>query len=347
MTRNLKFWLAGAMVLLLCFSLIWSWWSNRGLITIHANKEPLGKVIDSIAWQGDIKLVTNLDRNSPVTLWFDKVPLTDALERLSGATDARWSVGYLFAPAQSAIKEALGAFANGQLPENWRMFRVGGGFDMFQDEDLSPIDPRRMKCAPAPTEQKLHSYLESFAQLTDAMAAVPKDWNPDLNKTLKEEEVPKVAKLMAKYSKSEMQETFILMGWRQREEGQQAQNNDDGTRRTQWRQGGGGPGGGRGNFNPEAMAKRVEQQIALLPPDRQAEARAQYEQERAFWQELRNLPEEERRKKMEEHMNDPAVQERMAKREDYRDSRSSPEKRVERAKRYNDRKQQIKNGKTQ
>jgi hypothetical protein len=63
---------------------------------------------------------------------------------------------------------------------------------------------------------------------------------------------------------------------------------------------------------------------------------------RAFWESVRNLPEEERRAKMEEHFNKPEVQEQMEVRQNARDAKSPPERREERMRRYLDRKNQMK-----
>ena len=76
-----------------------------------------------------------------------------------------------------------------------------------------------------------------------------------------------------------------------------------------------------------------------LPPAERAEAEATHK----FFQELRDLPREEREAKF---MNDPAVQERLEKGMSSRDARRSPQQRMERSRKYVENKQAIKSGQT-
>jgi hypothetical protein len=59
---------------------------------------------------------------------------------------------------------------------------------------------------------------------------------------------------------------------------------------------------------------------------------------RQFWQEVRDLPEDQRRAKAQEFFNRPEVAERMEDRRLARDAKRTPEQRIERSKRYWDRK---------
>ena len=82
----------------------------------------------------------------------------------------------------------------------------------------------------------------------------------------------------------------------------------------------------------------MESRIAQMPPDQQAAAKAELDRQQALWQEIRELPEEQRREKMRELMADPANQERMENRAASRDSRRTPQQRLERYRRYATRK---------
>jgi hypothetical protein len=107
----------------------------------------------------------------------------------------------------------------------------------------------------------------------------------------------------------------------------------------------GQPGGqrfGREGMNPEWLAQRVEAAIAQLPPDERQAAKSEFDSMRKFWEEVRALPEDQRRAKMEEFFNRPEVQEKMEERMAARDARRSPEQREKRMKNYIERKKQIK-----
>ena len=90
--------------------------------------------------------------------------------------------------------------------------------------------------------------------------------------------------------------------------------------------------------NPERLAERVEAQIALLPAAEQAKAREDFQTMRDFWQSVRDLPEEERRDKAREFFNRPEVQDRMEDRRLAREAKMTPEQRIDRSKRYWERK---------
>lgn len=92
--------------------------------------------------------------------------------------------------------------------------------------------------------------------------------------------------------------------------------------------------------DPTVVARRVEQQIAALPPSEQPAARAEWEKERAFWEEIRQLTPEQRRARMQERMDDPAVQEKVENAQANRDAKTPPEKRRDRYRSYLNRKAQ-------
>ena len=96
-------------------------------------------------------------------------------------------------------------------------------------------------------------------------------------------------------------------------------------------------------MNPEWMAQRAEAAIAQLPPDEQKIAKADFDEMRKFWAEVRALPEDQRRAKMEEFFNRPDVQDKMEERMAARDARRSPEQREKRMQKYVAQKEQIKN----
>jgi hypothetical protein len=82
----------------------------------------------------------------------------------------------------------------------------------------------------------------------------------------------------------------------------------------------------------------VRTRIALLPPDRRATALAEYEERKKFFEEISQLPEAERRQKLEERMNQPATQARMENGMTRRGAMQTAEQRAERYRNYAERK---------
>lgn len=95
-------------------------------------------------------------------------------------------------------------------------------------------------------------------------------------------------------------------------------------------------------MNPEWIAQRAEAAIAQLPKEAQAAAKAELDEMRQFWTDVRSLPEDQRRAKMQEFFSRPDVQEKMAARQEARDNRRTPEQREQRMKSYVERKSQMK-----
>ena len=79
-----------------------------------------------------------------------------------------------------------------------------------------------------------------------------------------------------------------------------------------------------------------------MPPKEQPAAKAEFDAMHKLFAEVRSLPDDQRRAKMDEIFNRPEVQDRMAERADARDARRTPAKREQRMKSYVERKQQMK-----
>jgi hypothetical protein len=62
-------------------------YTNWGLVTVKVNDAPLRKVINSIEWQGWVKIYTNLPPDTKVTMYVDHVPLAEAMETLAANVD--------------------------------------------------------------------------------------------------------------------------------------------------------------------------------------------------------------------------------------------------------------------
>lgn len=318
----------------------WMTYSRWGLVTVNADGRPLSEVIRSIEKQAGITLRTNLDPTLPVQMHVQRVPLTEALETLSTVTDSRWRLSYFMAPNKAEIASALGSVAAGQRPEGWKIaYLPVFGTPGAEIEDLPPdprTDPWDVK---APAERTFQAYAEDAARHVSASFSFPETWNPAVTKTLKPGPISKLAPQLASAAGGKVEEVFLLQKSQRRgpddEEGERPARTDRGERRSD---------GPPGNFNREAMEQRMEAEIAKLPTEKQAAARKEMDERRAFFTSLRDLPEAERRSKMEDFFSRPEIQERMEERDAQRDARRTPEQRVERYKKYVERKTAQKNG---
>lgn len=377
MLNNRVLLLAGVAALL-AVVMIWKWVAGWGYVTVNVHDAPLAKVIESIESQGGVKIRTNADPATPVTMLVERVPAYEAIDTLAIAIDGDARLAYVAAPSDRQIKDVLAAFSGGNNPGGWAVFSGGfggrgggGGRDQAGGQAREPgtprpertaepqqagpnrdqgggggfgggwvptgdtlTDPRVIVWAPSDSEDKsLQAILNQGSQKTGALFAVPQDWNPVVGKLPGEGRTGKVTVSIVKSAKGSVQELFLLTVQPPRP---QTAGNDAEVTRTVF-----APQRG-GQRNAEWMAERVRAQIAALPPEQRADAQKQMDEMRAFWESVRNLPEEERRAKMEEMMNRPEVQERMEERMNARDAKSPPQKREDRMRRYLDRKNQMK-----
>jgi hypothetical protein len=339
--------LIGALTLL-AGVLVWRWAVDWGLVTLNYVNAPLSKVIRSIESQGRVRIITNAEPATPVTIRLKRAPVFEAIDTLATRVDGDVRLAYLGAPSAKQIVEGLAAFESGSNSEDWAVFFLGFGRGMVMS-DGAVLDPRFMEWnVTQVADDSLQALLEQGAQKTGALFAVPKDWNPAPVKLPSSGKTGKVAAALAKAAKGEMREVFLLTVHPRRS----AEDRDAGSRpseevretATVFTPPRRGPGERWGN--PEWMAERAQARIALLPQDEQAEAQRRFDEMRVFWQSLRDLPEQERRAKIEEQMNRPDVQAVMEERAAARDAKRTPQQREQRYRNYIQRKEQIKGAPT-
>jgi hypothetical protein len=329
----------------------WRAWASRGLVTIHATEMPIAQVVSSLEKQGGIRLRTNLPADATVTMHVRKVPLLHALEVLSANTGASWSVAYFTAPDKTAIETALATFRNGERPEGWKRFtfpmmRGMGGYD------VGVTDPRTEKWETKPAgEATLHGYLEQASQSVSAQLWAPEEWNPAISKAPSSGAAKDAIPRLAKAANGTSAEVFLLSDRRDREGGGGGEE-PRGERNAAQRSSGEG-GGGRGFRGPpseearKAMEERMLASIEKLPKAQRAEARAEFDERKKLFEELSKLPEEERRAKMreamEQMMNNSAAAERRENSMAKRGAMQSADQRAERYRGYLQRKQELNN----
>ena len=349
--RSLRIILLIGALTLLAGVLVWRWATDWGLVTLNYASAPLSKVIRSIESQGRVRISTNADPATSVTIRLKRAPVFEAIDTLAARVDGEVRLAYLGAPRVKQIAEGLAAFESGSNSGDWAVFFLGFGRGTVMS-DGAVLDPRfiEWKVTPA-ADNSLQALLEQGAQKTGALFAVPRDWNPAPVELPSSGNTRKVVAALAKAAKGEIREVFLLTvhpprggedgnaGSRPSEEVRETAQNA--TVFTPPRRGRDERWG-----NPEWMAERAQAQIAMLPRDEQAEAQRRFDEMRAFWQSLRDLPEQERRAKIEEQMNRPEVQAIMEERAAARDAKRTPQQREQRYRNYIQRKEQIKGAPT-
>jgi hypothetical protein len=337
-------------IALLVLGVVYHIWANWGLVTVHANKQPLSKVIREIEKQGHVTLKTDLNPDTQVTMDVEKVVVTEALETLATVTDARWRLTFVIAGDKSTVNNAVAGVVSGTRPEGWKTAYAPP--IQFSDMPDTPLDPRRFVwTVSAPEEPKVQAYIAAAASQTSVMFLYPESWNPDVKSAPKSGPIVKVVPKLADAVKGEVEEMFFLQKGGDRFAGGPLNEDEaprfdgppaaDGAGR---RGGNGGGGGGRSNFNPAAMEERAKAQLAQLPAAQRAKAEAELAERRALFESMKNMSPDDRRAKMEEMASDPGRQEKMEARAAAQDARRSPEQRIERAHKYVERKAQFQNG---
>lgn len=346
--------LLSAVFILAIANIGWRVMASWGLITVDVVEQPLSQVIASIQRQGHVKIETNMEVDRKVTMRVKKVPLTHALDVLSGITDSRWQLSYVFAPDTATAQTMIGSAANGRAADGWKTFYVplSGEFESAEGTANPREDRWNVRPIDAPT---VHGYLEQASRSVSARFAAPESWNPAINSPPSSGKITKSAMALARSAGGVCTEVFFLMGRRAGEEGENAGPGPGGP--------GGGPDGagdfrrgrgGRPDGGEEDPEKRAEREkareermlaeIAKMSAEDAAKARKEWEDRKAFFESLRELTPEQRREKIAEKMgNDPSMQNRFEGNMAKRESMKTPEQRADRYRNYQQRKEQIKN----
>jgi len=317
----------------LALAAIWYFWPD-GLITLDFKDAPVSKVIASVERQGHVRVGTNVPPETLVTIHMKKVPLMDALETLSVRVEGELRVVFAGASTKTQAAAALEEIASGKRSDQWA---IAWFPSMGMIAGDTPPDPRFLAVKPEAGEKNdLQSALLQVAVKSGVMTAVPREWNPDAKMPKNTAPAASIVRQLINSSGGQVQESFLIIA-RGGRDGRPGGPPDGGDRGGQ---AGGGPRGREG-MNPEWLAQRAEAAIAQLPPDERVAAKADFDAMRKTFEEVRALPEDQRRAKMDELMNRQDMQDKMAARQDSRDARQSPQQREQRMKAYIARKQQM------
>lgn len=329
---------------------IWGLWyliSGWGLVTINVTDAPVDRVLSSISRQGGIEIVSNLDPDTRVTLKVRRVPPLEALDIVATRTDANWRLTYLGAPDNGTIDSALQDFRAGTTVADWTSYGTGGGFAMVEPSS-GPLDLRRVQWSPENADD-LPALLTQAAEKTGVTIATPSDWSPSARPPRAGPVSTAVPRAISDAG-GIAREVFLVRG------PTPGRGGDDMGPGGGFRGGGawigqrpqntgprpaGAPGGPFGG-NLDAAVDRMAAQVATLPKADQKAALEDLAMMQKFRDEMNGLSEEERRAKAMEWFSRPEVAERMEDRRLAREAKMTPQQRIDRSKRYIERKQAAK-----
>ncbi|MCE9587873.1 MAG: hypothetical protein K8R57_06125 [Verrucomicrobia bacterium] len=332
----------GAIAILLAVILIARWIANWGLVTIHAEEQPLAKVIASIARQGGVRMESSLDLSKRVTMDAVKVTPVEALEILAGAMESGWRVVYLAAPTKTALNEAIASLNGTGKIDAWTTSYYpgpGGAGGAAGAEYGQVIDPRFLSIAMEGPDPDLAKLLDEAAQKSGVMIALPKEWSPPA-KLPKPTSVRKIVSSLVGSAHGKSAEFFFLSerarrGWGGAgpEDGEGGPDSASGSRLSgSMNQ----PAdvGRRPHANPDWMEQRQLAQIKKLPSDKQAQALKDKAERKAFFDSLKGLTPADRMAKIQDMMANSEMGQKMQDSQLVRQSQQTAERRITRAVNY-------------
>jgi hypothetical protein len=331
--------LVAVLLLVLLLWGAWHFYAGRGLVTLEARDEPVGRVLAAISRQGGIEIASNLDPETKVTLQVRRMPPLEALDTVAVRTGASWRLAYLGAPDKAAVDKALSEFRAGRDNPTWTS-HGGGGFSLVEPESGEALDLRRVRWNPS-GGGPLPEVMQDAAEKTGVFLAAPADWRPEVARPAGGR-LSAAAPQLFRRAGGVGREVFLVRGrGGSDEEAAGGWRGGDWIGRAAARTESGGRGGGwmgRLLGDPAKLAERVEAQIALLPAAEQPKARENFAKMRDLWESVRELPEDQRMAKVREFLTSPEMAEAMENRRLSRWAKMTPEQRIERTRNYWERK---------
>jgi hypothetical protein len=335
-------WLLAAILVLLLANLTTRWWKNRGLITIHCEDWPASKVVREIEKQSGITIRTNVTDETKIRMHVDKVPLTEAIETFAVVSEGRWRLTYVFGSGMAEIQNGIKGLLSGERPEGWKRFYFPMRNMGSDTEDGPEPDPRTDVWQVKSTEKNdFQSYAQQAASSVSAAIVFPESWNPSVSKQPSSGPIHKAAPALAKAAKGRVMEVFLV-----EKENRERGDGDRNPRFDFARRDGTPEDEAERDRRRQMFTDRAQAEIDKLPPEQRPAAQQRFEERRKFFEGLRDLPEAQRRAKMEEFFTSEQNQERFEARESERMARMTPDQRVDRARSYIERKQAVRSGST-
>lgn len=335
---------AGA-VLVLFFAI--RWLLAEPTITVDFQDAPLSKVLSAFEKQGKIKIQTQIDPSTPVTLSIRRSPVIDAIDLLAVRLDGDWRMAWVLGPNTQTVREGR-ALVGQRNPEGWKSFHMPA-FGM----DWGGVpDPRKMqwKVEAAP-DGTLAAYLDQGSQKLPVEFLAPGDWNPVLGGPPASGSPGQVARQLAKATGGQTADVFVLSrggpgggfggggdGPRRREDADAGAPGGAAPRATTNTPGNAArPPRERAPRNEAWQMERAQAMIESLPSEERKEALGVLEEMRELREQMQGLPEEKRRELWGEYMQRPEVQARREEAQAARDAKRTPEQREARYRRISER----------
>jgi hypothetical protein len=339
MTRNRYLITGGIIAFLMLANLVYYGFSDWGLITVKVQNVPLSQVIKSIEWQGWVKIYTNIDPTTKISMYVEDVSLPEALETLAANAGGQWRLGFFAGPTSADVKQTINSFQTGSTDTNLRTYSYPTMLGMLasgsEDGASMPVaDPRLqiwpgMKAevvpvsttsasptddsstsSPAPPDS-VQGYLRSFAQGANIFIMTDSSWDPPVSKPPPaSSSIISAIRNFVSDSHGAVTQAFVLQG-----------RGDRGPRGGGFRRGGFAGGGG----DDTGWSDRMRNAINGLPEGMRVGALNQLDQETKFQKELQSASPEQRGTMMREHF-----QSRIADNLGGPMGRMSPDKRAQR-----------------
>jgi hypothetical protein len=317
--------------------LIGKWIADWGLVTIHVKNAPLRTVIASIARQGHVHVESSLDPLRPITMDIDHATPAEAVDLLATRADASWRAVIVAAPAKAPIEEAKSSLRSGGSPDGWVTSYYPLPGPMLVASGDSAIDPRQLDWKPEGPDLDLLKLLDEAAQKSGVMTLVPATWAPAVSKLPKADAAGKALHALI-VSVRGQDESFLYLTEPRRQQGATPDPEITEAAAAWGGRRGSAPGADRPSMKPEWADQRARARIKKLPAAVQAESTKEYEETKAVFDGMKDLPPEARREKIREIMANPSLQEKMADARLRRDSKMTAEQRISRAVNYISRK---------
>jgi len=339
--KRIYIWSSVLAVLALFWLGVKAWQAQKNLVTLDVRDADVRDVLRKIQWQTWETIVVHKDVKGKVTLNVVKVPLEEVLGIITDQTSLRITAVYPIYSKGSAYVN-LRKLARGDVYKNtvgWTNFNMEGGRGGFGGGRGGPGGPGGFGGGLIPQNSPVTLQLAAkdlgFATLALARHANAQVITEDgargglISLKLKEvpfltavEKVAKASDMQAKvfYSVQADQDRFAGFGGFDEERG----GRRGGERDTNWMT--------RGDERELARQREVEARLATMTPEEQAKAK---EQQQKF-EEMRILPEDQRRQAFEAMRNDPQFAQERVRMENRMNSafkNSTPEQRVDRARR--------------
>ena len=304
-----------------------------GTVTLVFEKKPLSTVLRSFTSQSKLKVITDIDLNTPITIQVRRVPVAEALEALQAAAESRGRLAFLIAPNQAGLQNLISLMPRPSNQSGIKSLEYRMPFLFVPGTEELPQwrDPRDQVWTPSDLAKKdLRNLAEDVAQKTDIRIFFSESWDPSVLKSVSSGPLRSSLPSLAKASGGTGELVYLLPGQRsQNDSGERTPPNTE-----RWRQNGseGTP------LSADAFAERLKNRSSGLSGDQAKEMQASIEESVKNYRSWLDLTPEEREKKMQEMMQDPNRQQRGSDRFSRAMRMMSPSQRASRYSRYNSQK---------